>query len=124
MRRLIVITAALSLFVAGSLLLALRSEPLVIGAARWLVAALTDLRLELRSPSVNVFRGELSAAELHLVPASDDGPPLLSVLNFSARFPVPGMAGKTMARSALQAESSRSTPQIAISLQYLRQCSG
>ncbi len=105
MRRLIVITAAFSLFVAGSLLLALRSEPLVIGAARWLVAALTDLRLELRSPSVNVFRGELSAAELHLVPASDDGPPLLSVLNFSARFPVPGMAGDALARSALRADA-------------------
>ena len=105
MRRLVVITAAFFLFVAGSLLLALRSEPLVIGAARWLVAALTDLRLELRSPSVNVFGGELSAEELHLVPASHDGPPLLSVLNFSARFPVPGVAGDVLSRSALRADA-------------------
>ncbi len=105
MRRLIVITVALFLFVTGTLLLALRSERLVIGAARWAVAAFTDLRLELRSPSVNVFRGELSAAELHLVPASHDGPPLLSVLNFSARFPVPGTAGDALSGSALRAEA-------------------
>lgn len=105
MRRLIVITAAFFLFVAGSLLLALRSEPLIIGAAHWLVTALTDLRLELRSPSVNVFRGELAAAELHLVPASHDGPPLLSVLNLSARFPVPGTAADALSGSALQADA-------------------
>jgi len=105
MRRLIVITATFFLFVAGCLLLALRSEPLVIGAARWAVAAFTDLRLELRSPSVNVFGGELSAAELHLVPASHDGPPLLSLMNLSARFPVPGKAGDALSGSALRADA-------------------
>ena len=103
MRRLLFTVAALLLAGIAALLLALRSESFVLGAAQWAVAAFTELRLELRDPHVDFYRGELSAAEIHLVPAAGEGPALLSILDFSAAIPMPGTAGTKRAQSSLRA---------------------
>jgi hypothetical protein len=103
-RPLLAITGLILALVVG-LLLALRSESFVLGAARWAVGAFTDLRLELRNPSVDFYRGELSADEIHLMPAAGEGPALLSVLEFSARLSMPTLSGANPARSFLRASA-------------------
>ena len=105
MRRFLLITAVLITLAFVSLLLALRSQTFVLGAAHWAVAAFTDLRLELHDAKVDVYRGELSAAGIHLVPASIEGPPLLSILDFSGLFRLPGMPGGARSGSALRASA-------------------
>lgn len=105
MRRFLPVIAGLLLAVLAAFLLALRSEPFVLGAAHWAVATFSDLRLELRNPRVDFYGGTLSADEIHLVPAAGDGPALLSVLGLSAHIPLPRLVGGDGNGSFLRAGS-------------------
>ncbi|MCP5131865.1 MAG: AsmA family protein [Pseudomonadales bacterium] len=105
MRRLLLVVAGLLFSLIAALLVALRSESFVLGAAHWAVAAFTDFRLELVAPRVDFYGGSLSAEEVHLVPQSGDGPALLSVLDLAAGLPAVGSPAGGPRRSYLHAGS-------------------
>ena len=82
MRRLVIAFSLLGVMLVA-LAAALRSQPFVLATAHWLIGHFTELRLELIDPEIDLYRGLLSARELHLVPANTVGPPLVSVLDLS-----------------------------------------
>ena len=105
MRRLFLAITGLLLLLFIALLLALRSQDFVVGAAQWVVAAFSDFRLELRNPKVDFYAGRLSADEIHVVSQAGDGPALLSVLGFAANFAGDASAHSSQAGSSLRAGS-------------------
>jgi hypothetical protein len=102
MRALAIVALLLSLMLAG-LLLALRSEKLVLAAAHWCVENFTDLRLELREPQVEILRGRLTASEIHLLPKDPGMPPFLSLLDFSATTRVGDLFSAQLLHTAIHA---------------------
>ena len=103
MRRLFLAITGLLLLLFIALLLALRSQDFVVGAAQWVVAAFSDFRLELRNPKVDFYAGRLSADEIHVVSQAGDGPALLSVLGFAANFAGDASAHSSQTGSSLRA---------------------
>jgi hypothetical protein len=86
MRRLWVIVVGIFFALVLAFLLALRSESFVLAASHWAIANLTELRLELRNPRIDIYGGTLAADEIHLIPQGTEGPALVSMLDFSADF--------------------------------------
>ncbi|MEE4145060.1 MAG: AsmA-like C-terminal region-containing protein [Halieaceae bacterium] len=129
MRRLLLAITAVLLAAIAALLLALRSQSFVLGAAHWAVEAFSDLRLELVNPDIDVYAGELSADQIHLIPRGVDGPALLSVLDFATQRGFIAPSGESRRGLSAQAASvliyvsdsdSASNPQPMQWLGYLR----
>jgi AsmA-like C-terminal region len=103
MHRLLIAITALLLTALLALLLALRSESFVLASAQWAVVNFTDLRLELRNPRVNVYRGSLSADEVHLIPKGTEGPALVSLLDLDVRTSMGDLLAANLLHSSLHA---------------------
>ena len=84
MRRIWFATAAFALFILTPAL-ALRSETVVLSLIHWAMDTFTELRLKLVSPSINLYRGTVSADEIHLIPVNNQGPAFLSIVNFAGK---------------------------------------
>jgi AsmA family len=104
MRKLIVAVLILAALLLAPLLL-LRSESTLIRIAYWAVDTFTDLRLELKLPVIRPFRGVASAAEIHLYPKDDSGPPFLSILGFNSDLDVRDFYIRDLSRTTLGARS-------------------
>ena len=98
--------AVLSSLLVAALLaaaLALRSQAVVLSLAQWALDRFSSVRLELKEPVIDIYRGELSAKELHLIPKGSDGPPLLSVLSLSVSTTLGDLVSKNLAHTELGA---------------------
>ena len=96
MRRLFFAIAGLSLAAIIALLIALRSQPLVLEMAHWSIETFSGLSLKLVNPKVDVYAGLFSASEVHLMPQDGNGPALLSILDLDARVPASVHAGSVL----------------------------
>ena len=96
---------ALVLALVIAVLLGTRSQPAVLATVNWGLDTFTDLRLELRNPRLDVYAGTLSADEIHLLPASEQAPALVSLLQVSASFTAGELFGRRAAASSLDAGS-------------------
>lgn len=105
MRRLFFVIIGLVLALLITVLLGARSQPAVLATVHWGLDTFTDLRLELRNPRLDVYAGTLSADEIHLLPASEQAPALVSLLEVSASFTAGELFGKRAAASSLDAGS-------------------
>ena len=105
MRRLLLAITAVLVAAVVALLLALRSQPFVLGAVHWAVETFSELRLELVNPDIDLYAGNLSADEIHLIPRSSAGPALLSVLDFSTQRGFIAPSGESRSGLAVQAGS-------------------
>lgn len=103
MRKIAIVTALLlAALVAAAL--ALRSQTVVLSLAHWAVDRFTTFRLEVKEPVIDLYRGLLSARELHLIPKSAEGPPLLSVLDLSVSTTLADILANNLAHSDLGAK--------------------
>jgi hypothetical protein len=96
MRRLFLAIAGLILAAFVALLVALRSQALVLDMAHWAVETFSGLSLKLVNPHVDVYSGLFSASEVHLMPQGNSGPALLSILDLDARVPASVQAGSVL----------------------------
>lgn len=85
-------------------LLAIQSERSLLAIAHWSVKHFTDYRLELREPVVRLLKGEISAAQLHLYPKDDSGPPFVSVLGLLADVEARDIYAAGLNNTVLRAE--------------------
>lgn len=103
MRRLSIAIIGLTLALLIAALLALRSESFVLATAYRAVDLLTDLRLELRDPHIDIYQGTLSAAEAHLIPKSTEGPALVSLLDLHASTSIGDLLSGRPLKTSLRA---------------------
>ena len=96
MRRLFLAIAGLILVAFVALLVALRSQALVLDMAHWAVETFSGLSLKLVNPHLDVYSGLFSASEVHLMPQGGSGPALLSILDLDARVPASVQAGSVL----------------------------
>lgn len=102
MRKLIIAVLLLAALLLAPLLV-LNSESSLIRIAYWAVDTFTDLRLELKSPVVQPFKSIVSAAEIHLYPKDDSGPPFVSVLGFDSDIDVRDIYVGDLNRTSIRA---------------------
>ena len=102
MRRLYISFAALPLLLVICAL-ALRSQTVVLGLTQWAMATFTELRLELKNPAINLYRGEITADELHLIPRGTQGPALLSVIGLDVATTLNDIASGRLHNTSLNA---------------------
>jgi hypothetical protein len=105
MRRLFLTIAGLIFASIAALLWAARSESFTLGALHWAIDTFTDLRLDLRNPRLDAYAGTLTADEIHLLPASGEGPALVSLLDVSATLSWRGWGQGKLLDSGLRAGS-------------------
>lgn len=105
MRRLFLTIAGLAIASIAALSWAIRSESFLLGAVHWAMDTFTDLRLELRNPRLDAHAGTLTADEIHLLPASGEGPALVSLLDVSSRLSWAGWGQGRVLDSSLRAGS-------------------
>ena len=105
MRRLFLTIAGLVFASIAALLWAARSESFVLDALHWAMATFTDLRLELRNPHIDTYAGTLRADEIHLLPASGEGPALVSLLDVAAALSWGDWPRGSLLDTSLRAES-------------------
>ena len=105
MRRLFLTIAGLVFASIAVLLWAARSESFVLDALHWAMATFTDLRLELRNPHIDTYAGTLRADEIHLLPASGEGPALVSLLDVAAALSWGDWPRGSLLDTSLRAES-------------------
>ncbi len=105
MRRLFLTIAGLVFASIAALLWAARSESFVLDALHWTMATFTDLRLYLRNPHIDTYAGTLEADEIHLLPASGEGPALVSLLDMAATLSWGDWPRGPLLDSSLRAES-------------------
>ncbi|MCB1729246.1 MAG: AsmA family protein [Halieaceae bacterium] len=105
MRRLFLTIAGLAFASIAALLWAARSESFVLDALHWTMATFTDLRLDLRNPHIDTYAGTLRADEIHLLPASGEGPALVSLLDVAATLSWGDWPRGPLLDSSLRAES-------------------
>jgi AsmA-like C-terminal region len=104
MHRLWIAASALILAALMAILLGLRSESFVLAAAQWAVSSFTDLRLHWLNPRVDVYRGTLSADELHLIPKGTDGPALVSVVDLAVNARLGDLIAANLLHSSVHAK--------------------
>ncbi len=102
MRKLLVAVFLLAAILLAPLLV-MRSERALLFLSDWAIDSFTDLRLVIRDPVLRPLQGKVSASEIHLYPKADDGPPFLSVLDFSGEVDVLDVYRGDLANSALRA---------------------
>lgn len=102
MRRLYISFAAL-LLILVIFALALRSQAVVLSITRWAMAAFTELRLELKNPVINLYRGQITADELHLIPQDTKGPALLSIVGLDVTTTFHDIASGRLRSTSLSA---------------------
>lgn len=83
MRKLLPVALLLAALLVLAPLLAMRSEKNLLWLSEWAVSTFTDLRLVIRHPVLRPLQGRMAASEIHLYPDAGDGPPFLSILDFS-----------------------------------------
>lgn len=110
MRRLFLAIAGLLLVAVIALLVALRSQAFVLGAAHWAMATFSGLSLTLVEPHIDVYAGNFSASEVHVMPQGGEGPALLSVLGLNAQVPASVRAESVMVYIAESEEETNPKP--------------
>ena len=83
--------------------LVLRSQTATLWLVGFALTAFTEQRLELVDPQIALYRGVVSAQELHLYPS--DGPPLLTILELDATISLLDLLRNDLAKSVFRAKS-------------------
>ena len=102
MRKLLIIFIVIAVLLLLPLGL-MRSERSLLFLAYWAIDNFTEFRLELKKPVLRPLAGRISASEIHLYPKADDGPPFVSVLDFSGDVNAADIYRGNLAHSQLRA---------------------
>lgn len=92
-------------FALLSLTMALRSEQFALNLVTWGVDRFSSLTLELVNPRLDLFGGSASADQIHLYQADTVGPPLVSVLDFTADPALTDLLRRNLSSSHLAASA-------------------
>ena len=101
MRKVTIAIVLLLILAAPALLLS--SQAAILLVVDWALSSFTELRLELSNPSIDLYAGAVTADEVHLIPKGVDGPPLLSILEFSGSTSIADLLLQDLENTHLQA---------------------
>ncbi|MFT6276143.1 MAG: hypothetical protein ACJAZ0_002246 [Halioglobus sp.] len=98
--------AGLALFLIAAIAtpaLLLKNQAVTLWLLKSGLAAFSSQRLELVEPQIDLYRGHISAKQVHLYPS--DGPPLLTILELDANISIRGLLRGDLAQSVFRAKS-------------------